>query len=253
MSCRGGVKLALLIGLTLFGAAVALVWMALLPWIVANRIEAVTGFPTRIDRLVANPFTGRATVEGLVIDSPPTFRPATFLVVNEFQADLQLFTLFRETVVFDEVRLDLARAVIVTNTDGTNNLDLFKSRWPGKRVERANPSDAPPRWLVHRLELAVGTIELINLNSRAPSQRKLELDFAYSYRDVSSVKQLMVPALLRRMAVAGGSFEGLLPDELGETLGGWIGEVGGVLGGIGRKATDTLKSLFEKLEESTKP
>lgn len=256
---RGGVKFKLLLVFAFFGAVAALVWMAFLPTIVAARIEAVTGFPTRIERLSANPFRGTAHLEGLVIENPTTFEPRMFVVMNAFEADLQVFTLFQKTLVFDRMKIDLARAAVVTNTNGSNNLDLFREAW--SRGDGSGVEDAPvrekesgqPAFLVHELELSVGTIELLNLTSRAPSRRELELNFNYTYRDISAAQQLLVPALLRRMAVAGGAFEGLVPEELGRTLGGWLGVGGGFLQDVGRRATDTLKTLFEKLEESRKP
>lgn len=254
---RGGIGFKLLLMLAFFAAVVALAWMAFLPQIVAARIEAVTGFPTRIDRLTANPFLGRLHLEGMVVENPETFGPRTFVALNAVEADLQMFTLFRKTVVFDRVRVDLARAVVVTNTDGTNNLDLFSERWAGEKTVEPEPiqprETGEPPVLMRELELTVGTIELVKLSGRAPSQREMKLDFSHTYRDISSARQLMVPSLLRRMAVAGGAFEGLVPDELGRTLADSLGATGGFLNDVKQKATDTLKSLFEKLEESRKP
>ncbi len=256
-SLRGGAKFKLLLFLAFLTAVLLLVWMAFLPQIVAARIEAATGFPTRIEHLSASPFTGRVHLEGLIVENPQTFGPRTFVALNEFRADLQVPTLFKRTLVFEAMKVDLAHAVVVTNTDGTNNLDLFNERWRGDHPP-AEPTKSvadrtEPRWLIKELELSVGTIELINLTARAPSRRELRLDFDYTYRDVTAVNQLMVPALMTRMAVAGGAFENLLPGELGRTLGDWLGATGGFFQSAGRRVGDTLKSLFEKLEESKKP
>jgi hypothetical protein len=261
--CNGGVMFTLLVLLVVAGAAMALVWMAFLPQLVAARLEARTGFPTRIEQLRANPFTGRVELEGLVIENPAVFGPRTFVVVNAFATRVNLWSLPRATVVFETMSLDVARVALVTNTDGTNNLDLFKTRLAeGQAVAVVDPEVAaapaktgkPAReFLVKRLELRLGTLELVNLTARRPTQRELVLDHAESLQDVTELRQLLTPALLLRMSVAGASLENMGPEDLGFTLGLWLRTGGGHLEALGRRATDTLKSLFEKLEDSRKP
>lgn len=260
----GGVMFTLLVLLAVVGAVVALLWMAFLPQFVAARVEARTGFPTRIERLSANPFTGRVELEGLVIENPAVFEARTFAVVNAFATRVNLFSLPRATLVFETMALDVARVALVTNTDGTNNLDLFKTRLAEGQTAAVVDPLAPPvveskkkgegrEYLVKVLELRLGTLELVNLTSRRPTRREFVIDHAETLRDVSALKQLLTPALLRRMAMAGAAWENLGPEDLGFTLGLWLRTGGGHLEALGRRATDTLKSLFEKLEDSRGP
>jgi hypothetical protein len=117
--------LGLLAFLVFIGAMGALVWMLFLPHLVAWRLEARTGFPTRIERLAANPLTGTLRLEGLVMENPAGFEPRTFMAVNVLAADLRLTSLLRRELVFETVELDLARVSLVTRRDGTNNLGLL--------------------------------------------------------------------------------------------------------------------------------
>lgn len=255
----------LLVLLAVVGAVGALWWMAFLPQFVAARVEARTGFPTRVERMSANPFTGRVELEGLVIENPAVFETRTFAVVNAFATRVNLFSLPRATLVFDTMALDVARVALVTNTDGTNNFDLFKTRLAEGQaaavVDPLAPAVAKPqdnkgeerKYLVKELELRLGTLELANLTTRRPTRREFLIDHAETLRDVSELKQVLTPALLRRMAMAGAPWENLGPEDLGFTLGLWLRTGGGHLEVLGRRATDTLKSLFEKLEESRGP
>lgn len=261
----GGVIFTLLGLLAVVGAAGALWWMAFLPQFVAARVEARTGFPTRIERMSTNPFTGRVELGGLVIENPAVFEARTFVVVNAFATRVNLFSLPRATLVFETMALDVARVALVTNTDGTNNLDLFKVRLiDGQEAAVVDPAVATipvtkqgegksREYLVKELELRLGTVELVNLTTRRPTQREYVIEHTETLRDVSELKQVLTSVLVRRMALAGAAWENLGPEDLGFTLGLWLRPGGGRLDALGRRVTETLKSLFEKLEELREP
>ncbi|HEX2100565.1 MAG TPA: hypothetical protein VHF69_07885 [Candidatus Synoicihabitans sp.] len=249
---RGGIKLKLLMALAVAAATGALVWMMFLPQIVAARLAQRSGFGVVIDRFVANPFTGRAELVGLAIDNPATFGPREFVRLEAFSADAQVFTLLRQRPVFDEVTLDLPLLAIVTNTDGTTNLDLFRERLNPPR-EEIGRDRVPREFLIKRLRVRVGTVRFINLTTKQPRTREMRLDFSYTFENVSNWKQLLVPELLRRAAITGGAFEGLVPEDLGETIGKWSRAGAGLFPEPRRRASETMKSLFEKLEETRKP
>jgi hypothetical protein len=241
----------LLVLLAVIGATVALLWMLFLPRLVTARVAQQSRFGVAIEAFAANPFTGTVLLRGVTVENPAVFGPRDFIRLQAFEADAQMFTTLRQRVVLDEVRIDLPLLAIVTNTDGTTNLDLFRERMGGGM----EPTGRTParKFLIKRLHVRVGELRFINLTARQPRERSMQLDFEHTFENISDWKQLLVPELFRRVAVAGGTFEGLVPEDLGRTVGQWSRSGGGLFREPARRATETMKSLFEKLEDSTKP
>jgi hypothetical protein len=251
---RGGILAKLLVLLTILFCFAALLWMLFLPRLVALRLTQQSNFNVGIDALVANPFTGQVDIRGLTIENPAVFASREFVQLRRFRADAQVFTALRQRLVLDEVTIELPLIAIVTNTDGTTNLDLFRDRLRGEPAAAPRGGPAETReFLIKRLHVKIGEVRFINHASRQPRMRSMPLDFEYTFQNVSDWKQLLVPELLRRTALAGGAFEGLVPEDLGRTLGGWARSGGGVFREPSRRATETMKSLFQKLEDSAKP
>jgi hypothetical protein len=242
---RGGAGVGCLALLVFLGAVVALVWMALLPHLVAWRLEAKTGFPTRIERLVANPFTGTLRVEGLVMENPAGFEPRTFLAVNTLALDVRLTALLRKELIFDDVVLDLARVSVVTRTDGANNLGLLVEGWGGggpatRPAPRDRGDKADRTWLVRRLELRLGTIEIVNHAAQPPERRELVLNHAQTLHEVSSFAQIFTPEFMRRLPGLGGVL-------------GWVRTGTGFVAEAGRRPWARVNSLFRRLEDQAGP
>lgn len=242
---RGGAGVGCLAFLVFVAAVVALIWMALLPHLVAWRLEARTGFPTRIERLVANPFTGTLRVEGLVMENPAGFESRTFLAVNTLALNLSLTALVRRELVFDEVALDLARLSLVTRADGTTNLGRLAEAWAGQGAATAPPSrkereKARREWLVRRLDLRLGTVEVVNNAARPPERQEHVLNHTQILPDVTAFSQILTPELMRRLAGLGGVV-------------GWVRSGTGFVTEAGRRPWRGLNSLFRRLEDSPRP
>lgn len=259
---RAGVFAKLLVLLAGFAALAALAWMMFLPAVVAYAIEARTGFAVRIERLAANPITGRVALNGFALDNPVAYPSRNFVQVRAFRADAQLFTLFGRRAVFDDVQLDVASVAVIKNADGIVNVDLFRSRLAGSRASDRVPGGgdtrptAPPtrpsensEFLIKRLEIRFDRLTYTDLTAPHASTREFNLGFNHRYTNISEPAQLLVPALFRSIGESGGMLEGLLPARFGASR----GDDAGLLGQAGRKAADGLLSLFRALEDSRKP
>jgi uncharacterized protein involved in outer membrane biogenesis len=262
---RGGILLKLLMLLAGLAAFVALIWMMFLPALIAQAVEERTGFGVRIERLAVNPFTARVAWTGLALDNPAAYPSRDFVQLRAFRADAQLFTLFRERPVFDDVAIDVALVAVVKQPDGVTNLDQFRSRLakPGalgggseagsERPRTPVPPTRPAKnteFLIKRLEIRFERLTYTDLTAARPATREYNLGFSHRYTDVSDPTQLLVPALFRSVGESGGLLEGLLPArvELPTAERG-----SNAFRDAGRKASDGLKSLFRALEDSRKP
>ncbi len=79
-------------------------------------------------------------IRGLTIVNPPDFPETEAVDVRRIFVKYEPLTLMRNTVVLPEVELDVARAVMVTRTDGVSNFQQAALR----PRPRATPPAAPP-------------------------------------------------------------------------------------------------------------
>lgn len=240
--------LQLLVFLAAVFAVAALAWMLFLLAFVAAQVRARTGCETRIDRLVANPFTGEVEARGFVLANPPGFPAGEWVEVRAFHAAVAMGSLLSDQIVFDSMALDVPVVTLVTAADGTTNAEA---------AERGGVATAtakkPSPVLIHRLKLRVGRVVVIDQRRQPPERRELKLDLDQSYTEVSSLEQLFAPEVRTALAPVAEALGGLLPREAGRSLGEAAKNGAEFLKETGRKAEEKAKGFFQTLEESRKP
>lgn len=266
-------KLLVLIA-ALFSLA-ALAWMLLLPIVVTGQIQTRTGFDASVSSLSCNPVTGQLTIRGLVLTNPPAFPAGDFVQLREFRAAGDLLSLFSERIVLDELVLDVRRVALVRRADGRSNAEVFEQNLgliappaPAMAPASAPPARAPApaappaparKFLIRKLALRFDQLTLADYSGAIPDLHDYNLAIDQHYENVTTAQQLLVPDVLRRVAAEnlGPALSRLVPGDLGRTLGGSAREVAksgeAMLKDAGGKATDLLRGLREKLEETKKP
>ena len=264
----GGIFFPLLVWLAVLFALGAFAWMLLLPEVVTGQIRSRTGFDASVASLSCNPFTGRLTIRGLVLTNPATFPTGDFVQLREFHAVAEVWSLFSDRLVFDDLALDVRKVALVRRADGRSNAEVFAQNLGFAGNTPAPPTSpmsaaplAPParKFLIRRLALRVDQLVLADYSGAKPDVREFNLAVDQHYENVTAAKQLLVPDVLRRVAAEdlGPVLGRLVPGDFGRALGDTArdavksGEV--LLKDAGEKATDLLHGLREKLEESKKP
>lgn len=270
---RGGIILRLLIFLAAVCALAALAWMLFLPAFITRQIRTRTGFDATVASLSCNPLTGRLTIRGLVLTNPPGFSTTDFVQLREFRADGDLWSLFAERIVLDELVLDVRRLALVRRADGLPNAELFEENLgliphaaPGTRAtlgastSRNAPPPPPPRkFLIRKLALRFDQLLVADDSPTKPEVHEYKLAVDQSYENVTDLKQLLVPDVLKRVAAEnlGPALARLVPGDFGRALGDTAREAAksgeAALKDAGAQATDLLRGLREKLEEKKKP
>ena len=270
---RGGIVLRLVIFLAALFALAALAWMLFLPEFVTRQIRARTGFDATVASLSCNPVAGRLTIRGLVLTNPPGYSTTDFVQLREFRAEGDLLSLFSERVVLDELVIDVRRLALVRRADGLPNAELFEENLglipraaPGTRATLGqstsrNAAPAPParKFLIRKLALRFDQLLVADDSPTKPELHEYKLALDQHYENVTDLKQLLVPDVLRRVAGEnlGPALGRLVPGDFGRALGDTAHDAAksgeALLKDAGTQATDLLRGLREKLEEKKKP
>ena len=282
-SRRGGIYFRLLVALAAVFALAALAWMLLLPIWVTSQIQARTGFDANVASLSCNPFTGRLTIRGLVLTNPPGFSTDDFVQLREFRAEGDLLSLFSERITLDELVLDVRRLALVRRADGLSNAELFEQNLgliareaPSVRAAQAKAAATPSapvpgaspmpktaalarKFLIRRFALRFDQLLVADDSAVKPEAREYRLAVDQHYENVTDTKQLLVPDVLKRVSAEnlGPVLGRLVPGDFGRALGDTARQAAmsgeALLKDAGTQATDLLRGLRERLDQTKKP
>lgn len=193
----GGILIQILMFLMCAFAMVAFGWMLLLPGLFTSVIQNRTGFPARVDYFYANPFTGEVRMRGLVIVNPAGFSESNLLDLRQFNAKTDLFSLLGGNPVVEMSTIDVARVTIVTNTHGTNNLDLLYRRLTpvadnkkaSAKAPAVAPAASPLNFLIHNLDLRVNEVVVKDERPGKVPLQVHQLAFQRTYKNVTPATQ----------------------------------------------------------------
>jgi hypothetical protein len=165
--------------------------MLLLPGLFTSVIENRTGFSAKVDSFYANPFTAEVRMRGLVVVNPSGFSESDFLELKQFTAKADLFSLFGKKPVLDMSTLDVAKITVVTNSRGTNNLDLIYRRLASPASKKPGASGAtastpsPLQFLVRNLDVRLNEVVVKDERPGKVPEQVHSLAFQRSYRNVT--------------------------------------------------------------------
>lgn len=262
---RGGCLLRLMVVLVVLGAAAALAWMLFLPVGVAEQIRARTGFAVSVASLSCNVFTGKLAVRGLVLRNPASFPVSDFVELREFSGEADVWSLFSDRFVVENLTVDVRRVTWVRRADGRSNAEVFRQNLsdpPGAAAIPPVPAaSAPPArtFLIRRLALRFDQWVVADYTGKKPVVETFPLGLDQHYENITDAQQLLVPEVLRRLAAAnlapalGRGLPGDFGRALGAALLGASARGTELLKEAGETATELFQGLREKLEESRKP
>jgi uncharacterized protein involved in outer membrane biogenesis len=257
---RGGALFKLLVALVVLCAAAALAWMLFLPSVLTSQLRTRTGFDATVQSLAVNPFTGNVELRGLVVSNPPTFAEREFIEVREFHANLEVFSLLSDRLVFSSIVLDVPSVTLVVRADGQSNAISFQHHLTAVPDNQPPPPPSPPRrFLIRHLTLRADKLVIVDHSHTQPSSHEYHLGLNQNYTDVTNVRQLLSPAALESLAPVGVALTGLgvIPGEMGSALSdalkGATKSGAGFFKSLGHKAGEKVKGYFDALEESRKP
>jgi hypothetical protein len=234
----------ILLGLGILLALGSILWVKLLPGYVASRIRTKTGFAVQVAEFSVNPFTGTATIKGLVLINPEGWGGENFVELREFRAKSSVFSFFSNRYVADEVVVDVAQVNLVRNKQGVLNALAFKDGLTGKASDPGGKPAAAKGFLIKKLVMKFDILTYNDHTDLLPGTRKYNLKVDCELHDVDTVAKLVSPF--------SGSALGLITNTIGNLFTGSTDLLKGTAGLIedaGKKTGKTLKGLLDSLDK----
>lgn len=197
---KGGILAGLVACLVVLGAAAVLAWIFLLPVFLEETIETRLGVPIRIQRLVANPFSGELSVQGLVVENPVGFPGREFLSIRTLEATGDISEIWHGRWTLDHLSVHVARLTLMKDGAGRSNID------------RVWAQGAPPL-SVKSLRLKVDQVAVFD-----SAGRKTEYEIGFEKR--SEWGHLMADTMLplaKAIAAQGNAARECVQGVLGQT------------------------------------
>jgi len=238
------VKLLLFLGvLAVLGS---ILWVVLLPTVVASTVRSRTGFAVQVDKLSVNPFTANATIRGLVLKNPEGWPVAEFVDLREFRADVDLLSLLGSRFIANEIVVDIAQLTFVVNEQGTMNAVAFKEGLSGTGAAGgAKPAAKPKReFLIRHLVLRFDKLVYADHSGRKPSIKEYILNLRRDMKEVDSVTKIISPFTGTALGLVTNTLSGMFkgrPDLLKELASPWQD--------AGKKTGEKLKGLLDSLDK----
>jgi hypothetical protein len=229
---------------------------------------SVLGVETRLGSARVRLLAGELDLAQLRVAEPPGFGPDPFLTMAEGHVRVSLASLFADTVVVPEVRLDHVGVTLERGSRGAN-YDAILAEAKKRRSAPAAPEKPGKKFVIKEIvirDIAVHargrmTPASMPLDYRIPEIRLHDVGSGAEHGvQLAEVQEIVVRAILK---AATGTDLGTLPKDLGEGLKKSLSdldrELEGAPGGAqkpGEKpekgAGDEVKDAFQKAGEESK-
>ena len=137
-------------------ALYTIVGFFVVPPLVKGKLEATLsaalGRQTTIERIAFNPFTLKATIDGVVVRNRGAGTP--LLAIAGLEAEISAASLRRLAPIVDALRVNAPQLHLVRNADGSYNIQDLIDAW------LAAPPGPPPAFSLNNIEVVDGVISL---------------------------------------------------------------------------------------------
>ena len=224
----------------------SILWVVLLPTVVASTIRSRTGFAVQVERLSVNPFTGNLAIRGLVLKNPESWPVAEFVDLREFRAEVNLVSLLDSRFIANEVVIDVAQLTLVVNQQGTTNAVVFKEGLAGKDAPGTAKTAAKTKqeFLIRHLVLRFDKLVFADHSGGKPRVKEYNLSLSRDMRDVDSVAKIISPFTGTVLGLVTNTLRGMFksrPDMLQE--------LASPLQDAGKRTGEMLKGLLDSLDK----
>jgi hypothetical protein len=233
-------------------AATVPLWISPVATTVAGKVvPGFTGTGFKIDRFCLNPYSGTLSIAGVKLSNPEGFGEAAALSLAGFNVEVEVASLFSDTVVVKEIALDDA-FVSYYSHGGKNNFDVImanveKAAGPEKEAakEEMSDSDKPSKKvIIDRLRISGTKVKVMKSDMMPPLLLPtIELTDVGRKSQGATLEEAytqITQAVMKSMSSMGDGL-GMLGGLLGDGVQGSANAVGDTT----KKAGDEVKNLFK--------
>ena len=222
---------------------------------ITSGVNAITGLTLDIKKMNVGVINTLIGIEGLKLFNPPEFEDRIMVDLPEIYVDYDLPAFLNKKIHLKEVRLNLKEFVVVTNKDGTRNIDaLMPAKEEGQKEEKQSQEKGKaPEFQLDLVQLKIGKVLLIKYDQngkRSVQEKNVNIDEKFENIDDPQklVKTIVLKALLKTPLDLGNWKEGVT---------GLVTETAGEMLDLGKKgegmtveaAQETVKNTADNLKK----
>jgi uncharacterized protein involved in outer membrane biogenesis len=158
----------------------------------------VSGFKTSVGKSNGSIFRGRFDLKDLKMQNPDSlFHSKDFISINNIVTDVNVSSLWKGTIVVEEIILDIGDLTVVTNGEGENNYTvLVKNFEQGGRTTKKEASktadtdkhSSKKSVLIKNLTLSISTIHVVDECKNL--SREYKIDYHKEFHDVTDFAKI---------------------------------------------------------------
>jgi uncharacterized protein involved in outer membrane biogenesis len=164
-----------------------------IPTVLENVLTNMSGFKTSVGKSRGSIFRGRFDLRGLKMKNPDSlFHAKDFISINNIVTDVNVSSLWKDTIVIKEILLDIDDLTMVTSAKGENNYiilvknfnqkDQTAKKEVQKKVDTGKHSPKKPV-LIKNLTLSISTVHVIDEHKNL--SREYKIDYRKEFHDVT--------------------------------------------------------------------
>lgn len=171
-------------------------WM---PPTTGHVLTKLSGFQTTLSGSHGNLFKGRIDCRDINIHNPKTtFQYDNFIRANAIVADVDMTSLMKDTIVIEELTIDLDTISLVKDRNGTSNYSLFaknlsentSSDKSSEQSKSTTSSSHKKSVFIKKLTIALGRVD--NIDEQKGSKKTYTINYRREFSDVSNFSNLGV-------------------------------------------------------------
>jgi hypothetical protein len=168
-----------------------------IPTALGSILTNVSGFKTSIGKSNGSIFRGRFDLKDLKMKNPDLFLSKDFISINNIVTDVNVSSLWKDTIVVEEIVLDVDDLTMVTNGEGESNYTiLVKNFGQGDQAtlkKESNTSDtekhSPKKSvLIKNLTLSISTVHVVD--ERKNLSREYKIDYRKEFHNVTDFAKI---------------------------------------------------------------
>jgi uncharacterized protein involved in outer membrane biogenesis len=169
-----------------------------IPTALESILTNMSGFKTSVGKSNGSIFRGRFDLKDFKMQNPDSlFHSKDFISINNIVADVDISSLWKDTIVMKEAVLDINDLTMVTNPEGKNNYTVLIKNF--KQEDQTAKKETPKTVddgkhslkksvLIKNLVLSISTVHVIDEHKN--SSREYKIDYRKEFHDVSDFTKI---------------------------------------------------------------